>query len=580
MKKRYLILPLLVIAVIYTAYRVQHEPYQNEIDITQVATFSAVPIGFNHDYKSGSALPFSGSAVIEVDNDARPEIFLGGGYIQRDGLFRYQDGRFVDISPESGISKDIGDSTHAAASIDVNRDGYIDLFVARQSGLYLFYNQGGIFHKTKLTVDFAAGEVPVSIALGDINLDGHIDLFVSCFNTIDRLGWFYFNPPQIPATSKLLLNKGDNSFADITEAAGLPLRQNAYTAIFADLNGDNLPDLAVAYQGRPAAIFANLGGGRFKEQVAVLNKTLNLATGIAVGDYNSDGNMDLLFTSTGSTIPTALLRSTQAGEINSSWLLLSNNGNFEFTDVSEQAMLADYELASGAVFSDFNLDGRLDLVVAQNSIRFPPNRVARNPGRLLLQKHNQTFANVTGLALVSNRRYAATPLVADFNDDGYPDLVWVNIGGESQAFINNGGNRGYLKIDLGDLPRALGTRVSVDTTSAEHITAQQIASAGSSSDQTHILTFGLGPQSVVTQVQVRFLSGKSLVIEQPKLNQTISLKPEPLAAPIKIEIEAPPVIAEPQPAEEYTPEVPAESPATAEDEQKIDDDLEELLKMH
>jgi hypothetical protein len=576
MKKRYLILPLLIIAIIYTAYVVQHEPYKNEIDITQVPTFSAVPIEFNHDYKSGSSLPFSGSAVIEIDNDARPEVFLGGGYIQRDGLFRYQEGGFVDIGADSGISKDIGDSTYGAASIDANQDGYVDLFVARESGLYLFFNQGGIFHKTRLTTEFAAGEVPVSIALGDINLDGHIDLFVSCFNTIDRMGWFYFNAPQIPATSKLLVNNGDNTFSDITEAAGLPLRQNAYTAMFADLNGDNLPDLVVAYQGRPAAIFANLGGGRFQEQSVKTNKGLNLATGIAAGDYNGDGKTDLLLTSTGSTIPAALLRSRQEGEINTDWVLLSNNGNFEFADISDQVMLADYELANGAVFTDFNLDGRLDLLIGQNSIRFPPHWIAPAPGRLLVQKDDQTFASVITLAQIANRNYALAPLIADFNEDGYPDLVWVNIGGHAQAYINNGGNRGYLKIDLGDLPRALGTRVSVDTTSGEHLTAQQIASIGSSSDQTHILTFGLGPQSIVTQVQVHFLSGKSLVIEQPKLNQAIVLKPAPLETPKTVAVTAP-VIVVPQPAAEYEPVALPSTPAAGEDDRNIEDELEDLL---
>ena len=581
MKKRYLLLPLLIVAIIYTAYRVQYSPYDNEADVSLVPTFSAVPITFEHDYKSGSALPFSGSAIIEMNNDSRPEVFIGGGYLQRDGLFHYQEGRFEDISADVGLSKDIGDSTYGAASIDTNQDGYIDLLVARESGLYLYYNQGGLFQKTKIAVDFAAGEVPVSIALGDINLDGYIDLFISCFNSIDRMGWFFFNPPAVPATSKLLINKGDNTFTDITEAAGLPLRQNAYTAVFVDLNTDALPDLVVAYQGRPAAIFANQGGGRFKEQPVNTGKGLNLATGIATADYNGDGRMDLLLTSTGSTIPAAMLQSVQAGEINTGWVLLKNRGKFEFDDVSDQAKLANYELADGAVFADFNLDGRPDIAANENSIRFPPHWIARSPGRLLVQKDDSTFADVTSQAQVTNRRYGVAPLVADFNDDGYPDLVWVNVGSAAQAYINNGGNRGYLKIDLGDLPRALGTRVSVDTTSAEHLTAQQVASVGLASDQTHILTFGLGPQSIVTQLQVRFPSGKSLVLEQPKLNQTIVLKPAPLETPKPIAEEKPVItMPEPAPAQDYEPVIePAQQQKPAEKDHSTEDELENLLDL-
>lgn len=579
MKKRYLILPLLVILIVYTAYRVQHVPYQTEIEVAQVPTFSPVPIEFKHEYKSGSSLPFIGSAVIEVDNDARPEVFLGGGFLQHDGLFRYQEGRFVDISGDSGLSKDIGDSTYGAASIDVNQDGYIDLFIARDSGLYLYFNQGGFFHKTKLAIEFSAGEVPISVALGDINLDGHIDLFVSCFNAAERMGWFYFNAPQLPATSKLLMNNGDNSFTDITEPAGLPLRLNAYSAMFVGLDNDALPELVVAYQGRPAAIFSNRGGGHFREVAVTTTKGMNNATGIAAGDYNGDGKMDLLLTSTGTTIPKILLRSTQNGEINTDWVLLQNNGDLEFSDVSDQALVADYELAWGPALFDFNLDGRLDIAAAQNAVRFPPHWIARGPGRLLIQKDDTTFAEVVSLSQITNRYFGMVPLVADFNDDGYPDIVWANVDGPAQALINNGGNRGYLKVDLGDLPRALGTRINVKTTSGENITAQQVSSAGMASDPTHVLTFGLGPQAVVTRVQVRFPSGKSLVLENPKLNQTIVLKPSPLENPKPVETETP-VIVEPEPAEEYqpsiTPETKSES-TTEEKERSTEDELEDLL---
>ncbi|PKP37341.1 MAG: hypothetical protein CVT98_06185, partial [Bacteroidetes bacterium HGW-Bacteroidetes-15] len=149
-----------------------------------------------------------------------------------------------------------------------------------------------------------------------------------------------------------------------------------------------------------------------------------------------------------------------------------------------------------------------------------------------------------------------------------------------RAFINNGGNRGHLKIDLGDLPRALGTRVSVNTTSSEHITAQQVASAGLSSDQTHVLTFGLGPQSIVTQVEVRFPSGKSLVIEQPQLNQTIVLKPTPLETPKIIASAAPAIIVAPEPAEEYAPAILPKSQPPVEDKRDTEDELEDLLGSH
>ena len=168
----------------------------------------------------------------------------------------------------------------APASIDINADGYIDLIVTRDSGLYLYVNEGGIFAKHKLNVEFAASETPVSISLADINRDGLVDIFVSCFTAVEHLSSIPFTSHSYPGTNKLLLNKGNSNFVDITKKAGLPLRKSAHTAVFVELNDDSWIDLVVAYHSEPVAIYKNVNGYQFEQMPVPALDNMLAATAI------------------------------------------------------------------------------------------------------------------------------------------------------------------------------------------------------------------------------------------------------------------------------------------------------------
>lgn len=596
MKIRYLLLLLIIAACTYSAYRVQYTPYDNPVEIVYVPTFTQVPLPFTHDFNSTHALPYAGGAIIEVDNDSIPEIFISGGYLQRDGLYTYKDGEFKDISIDSGLSKDIGDTSYGAASIDINEDGYIDLLVTRDSGLYLYLNGGGFFTKHKLNVEFAATETPVSIALADINRDGLIDIFVSCFTTTEHLSSIPFSPHTYPANNKLLLNNGGINFIDITKKAGLPERKSAHSAVFADFNGDSWPDLVVAYQSEPAALYKNVNGYQFEPVSIAALENMAFANSVAISDINNDSKPDLLLTTTGSTLPGMLLQQTlqTTKPLNTEWLLLANQGGFKFNNVAKDYLLAEYELATSAAFADFNLDGLQDIVVGQNMVDFWPYMVYRNPGKLLIQKDRDNFAVATKLSHISNRNFAADPLLADFNLDGYMDLVWLNLNGPAQAFINNGGNSHYLQIDLGDNPAAIGAKAWLQTNDNRILYAQQIASAGMSSDHSHLLTFAINQESIINRLEIKWPDGRTLAMDEVETKQLINLRPQRLdqakplgkaAAPgneqeIEELVETP---AEPEapienlietfePGPEEEPEPAAKAP-----EPSIEDDLEDFL---
>ena len=532
MKLRYWLLLILIGLGAYASYKVLQPPYAVAVDLALVPVFSQVPLGFSHEYHSGKALPFVGSAIIDIDNDGLPEVFLGGGHLQRDGLFTLRNGgNFTDISDDSGLSKDINDASYGAASIDINHDGYVDLLVARDSGVHVFVNQRGFFTQQVLPGTFDPRAAAVGIALGDINLDGEVDLFISYFLKPEYQRGQVFNDPNYGATSRLLLNNGDGKFTDITAAAGLDTASDVFTALFVRLDNDPWPDLVVAQNAGHLLTYRNLGNRQFQNMPNPTSASFGFPMGIAAADYNNDGRIDLFFSNVGSSIPEWMMQGDLNADqqLHKQWGLLRNDGDFQFTDVADAALLANYEFGWGGAFADLNLDGLQDLIVATNYINYPPHWLYKKPGRILIQHWGQFFAPAETLARADHRSYGISPLLADFNADGYLDVIMVNLHGPSVAYFNNGGRGRYLQVDLGDIPEALHAVLSVTTESGRVYHQFVVGQQGLGADQTPIVQFGLGEQAQVQRLEVRYASGRTLVFENPALNQRLVLhQPVPI----------------------------------------------------
>ncbi|HBS34509.1 MAG TPA: CRTAC1 family protein, partial [Parvularcula sp.] len=90
--------------------------------------------------KGTGSLPFMAAVVIDRDGDGRDEAFLGGGRDQADGLFAYNDNAraFINVAAFAGIEKPKGDATMGGGAIDLDGDALPELFVARESGVWLY----------------------------------------------------------------------------------------------------------------------------------------------------------------------------------------------------------------------------------------------------------------------------------------------------------------------------------------------------------------------------------------------------------------------------------------------------------
>jgi hypothetical protein len=125
---------------------------------------------------------------------------------------------------------------------------------------------------------------------------------------------------------------------------------------------------------------------------------------------------------------------------------------------------------------------------------------------LLIQNTNGEFAAVGAQAGVVNKRYSIAPLTADFNGDGRPDIVHVNIAGYSQAFFSQPGSGKSLKVKLKNQIHSVGAKVTVSLESGRRLSKWFIHGEGLVSDSSPILIFGLGDEQA-TFVEVKYLDG-------------------------------------------------------------------------
>jgi hypothetical protein len=246
--------------------------------------------------------------------------------------------------------------------------------------------------------------------------------------------------------------------------------------------------------------------------------------GIGITDLGDDGLADFFFSNVGSTPPNFLIRGdlTDSQVSNWKWILFQNKGNFQFEDIADKVKIADYEFSWGGVFEDLNLDGLEDLIVSTNYIGLPPHKLPflRSDGRLLLQTPNGEFATAEKEAGVINRTYSISPLTADFNGDGRPDIVHANLNGDSKLFLSKAGKGNYLKIELPANVSSIASTITVNLSDGRILSRPYVSGEGLCSDSSRIIVFGLSDASV-TEVKVNYIDGREEVKKGSFRNQLL-----------------------------------------------------------
>ena len=290
-----------------------------------------------------------------------------------------------------------------------------------------------------------------------------------------------------------------------------------------DKDGDQ--DLILSQNTGELEILANDGTGRFANVPA--NTGHGFWMGLGVADFDSDGDQDIFASNVGTSIPAFLTKGDLKDDqpLNLNWALLRNDGDMAFTDIAGDMNLAGYGFAWGAQFEDLNLDGRLDLLVAQNYLKWPVHKIDPLPGKALLQLGDDEirgFYQVSGLGL-DNEYFGQSPIIMDLNADGRPDVVWLNMNGPLRAFLNTS-KANFISVRLPDTLQSLGANIRVVFDDGTNLQKQIIASTGLMTDPTPNAYFGLGKRDSVARVEITTLKGDKKVLFRPSINTVLDAR--------------------------------------------------------
>ncbi|HEV3471362.1 MAG TPA: CRTAC1 family protein, partial [Pyrinomonadaceae bacterium] len=498
-----------------------------------------------------------GCALFDFDNDGRLDIFFTNGAALADPmpkgarpdkreprfwdrLYRQRaDGTFEDVTERAGLRGE-GYSMGAAAG-DYDADGFVDLYVTGYGTAALYRNRGdGTFEDVTRKAGAHVTGWTTSAGWFDYDADGRLDLFVLRYMDWDFVrGSIFCGDPAVRAychpdnfrgaSSVLLRQRADGTFADVSAAAGVSVPPGKGLGVaFADFDGDGRTDVFVANDSVPQSLYRNNGDGTFEDVALVAgvgydeNGKTFAGMGVDAADYDNDGHADVFVTALS----------------NETYPLFRNNGDGTFgyaTNTTGVGQITITYSGWGARFADFDSDGRRDIFVAQGHVL---DTIERTSGHLtyrqrplLMHNTGRGFADVSATA---GPAFAA-PLAArgaafgDVDNDGDPDVVVAQTDGPPALFVNGGTKHRWLGLALAGARgnrQGLGARVTVvDSNGARQVFEVSTAGSYLSSNDPRVLV-GLGSAAGVRSVEIRWPGGRVQKIDNPPLDRytTVSEK--------------------------------------------------------
>lgn len=473
-----------------------------------------------------------GVALLDFDLDGRLDVFLTNGAahpsLEKDSpvfwnrLYRNSgNGKFEDVTQKAGVAG-LGYSI-AAAVADYDNDGYPDMFVAGVNGNQLLRNRGdGTFEDgTRRAGLLPAGKPRWAVAGGwfDYDLDGHLDLFVVnyvvwdpalepfCGDIATRKYRTYCHPREYaPLPNQLYRNNGDGTFTDVSRAAGLDAHPSKGMSLsFGDIDGDHRLDVFITNDVEPNSLFLNLAGGRFREIGAQAGVAYNddgralSSMGSDFRDVDNDGRDDIFFTALA----------------NETFPLFRNLGrNQAFADRTYASRIGRGTMAhsgwSTGIY-DFDNDGWKDMFVAggdvQTNTELFSSRQSKLPNMLIRNKGDGTFDCVT-FGVPALHRGAA---FGDIDNDGRIDVLVSRLNETPAIFLNTApASAHWLGFKLRGTKSnrdGLGALIRVETPSGKVQWNRATTAVGYASSSSKDVHFGLGAESAVKSVEIRWPSG-------------------------------------------------------------------------
>ena len=441
----------------------------------------------------------TGVSAADFDGDGDTDLFLPTGDNQPNLLLQNTgEGEFIEVQDDVGLQST--EAVRAALFVDVNGDGQLDLFTARDywgfspeeqlpgdgTALRLFEQSDGRYVEITNASGVDSAWISESrahlggLCAGDVNNDGAIDLFATVWGG---------------AGNRLYINNRNGTFTEVARRTALESPAHYWQPVMADFNRDGWTDIYSAIDFAPNALWVNQRNLRFRDRGFWSGSDNDMNDmGVALGDYDNDGDFDLFVTNIEREVShSVLLRNDSKDE------------SLLFAEVSREAGLGGGGWAWGCTFFDADNDGWLDLALTNG---WPVREEYGIDQSRLFQNRRGAFHDVSGDAGFSDALWGSSLIAADIDGDGDRDLIQTCIDDDSQSahlrILENRLDVARRRQTFTVLPRmirgsnrfAVGAEVEVSLDSG--ITMRRRISVGGSflGQEPYGATFGTGGASV------------------------------------------------------------------------------------
>ncbi|MGA8530305.1 MAG: CRTAC1 family protein [Acidobacteriaceae bacterium] len=490
-----------------------------------------------------------GVAAIDYNNDGYMDLFFTNGAVYpsllKDSPSYYNcllhnngDGTFADVTQKAGLTgADLG-LCFGVAVADYDNDGSDDIFICTAGRNALYHNNGdGTF--TDVTTGSGLDHKPdnllsVGAAWFDYDNDGLLDLIVTNYTVwtpetdkrcrMSEAQEEYCSPTLYRSVeSRLYRNLGHGRFQDVTEASGIGKSLGKGMGIsIADFNGDGHMDIFVANDTEPNFLFINQGDGTFKESGLEFGVAYNAqgdsvsGMGCDAKDFNNDGRADIVY-------------NDLSGQV---FGLLRNDNGKSFADVTWPSHIGplSHSLSGWSIgFVDYNNDGWKDIYSANGDVD-DLTAASKQHDTMFQNVDGKTFIDATGtmgpdFGLLGYQRGSA---FVDLNNDGFMDLVVTSLGEKPRILLNNALNANHwLLFDLRGRRsnrNGIGANIKVVTGSGRTLYNHATTSVGFMSSSDRRVHFGLGTETKVDFVEIRWPSGIVQRIDKPEVDRIVRVE--------------------------------------------------------
>jgi len=454
------------------------------------------------------------------------------------------DGTFTDVTEKAGLTGMPQNRYGMGVAVgDFDNDGFEDIYVTGFGGNTLYHNNGnGTFSDVTARAGVEAGGWSTSAGFLDYDKDGKLDLFVARYlewSFADNRfcgehkpgGRSYCHPDNYRGVTNVLYhNNGDGTFTDVSRKAGIANPGGKSLGVaFADFDGDGWTDIYVANDSVQCFLYRNNRDGTFTDVSLTAGVGFNedgktfAGMGVDFADYDNDGRPDIAVTDL-------------SGQ---RYMLYRNNGDGTFTDVTNQSGVGRATLSySGwsTKFIDYDNDGWKDLFYAQGHVMdnievTSPNLKYLQPP-LLLRNLLGRFSPVEAGPALKTPWAGRGAAFGDMDNDGDIDIVVANLGQRAYVLRNEGGNRnGWIGIRARGRKSnrdGIGCQVKVVSASGlvQYHTINTAAGYLSASDKRLIV--GLGADKLARSIEVRWPAGGTQRFENVPSGKTIdAVEPVP-----------------------------------------------------